>query len=120
MRRRKKQQKKKFRPVRYAPTPVLGAADRHMVSRFSYGTTPELVREVQAAGGGLAWFEQQLATADADAAIGDWWPDLHRDAATLWEAAAGRGPRGLGGDVGLLLPADGAPDDLPAPGAGAE
>jgi uncharacterized protein (DUF1800 family) len=85
VRRRKKKQKKKFRPVRYAQTPVLGAADRHMVSRFSYGTTPELVREVQAAGGGLAWFEQQLATADADAAIGDWWPDLHRDAATLWK-----------------------------------
>ena len=49
MRRRKKKQNKKYRPARYAPTPVLGAADRHVVSRFSYGTTPELVREVQAA-----------------------------------------------------------------------
>lgn len=89
MRRRKKKQNKKYRPVRYAPTPVLGAADRHVVSRFSYGTTPELVREVQAAGGGVAWFEKQLATAysdpAADARIGDWWPDLHLDAPTLWK-----------------------------------
>ncbi len=84
-----RRRKKKFRPVRYAATPVLGAADRHMVARFSYGTTPELVAEVQAAGGGQAWFEQQLRTAystpAADARIGDWWPDLHLDAATLWK-----------------------------------
>ena len=78
----------KYRPARYAPTPVLGAADRHVVSRFSYGTTPELVAEVRAAGGGTAWFDQQLATAydhaDSDAARVDWWPDLHLDAKTLW------------------------------------
>lgn len=79
----------RYRPARYAPTPVLGAADRHVVSRFSYGTTPALVEEVRAAGGGVAWFERQLATAyddpEADARVADWWPDLHLDAATLWQ-----------------------------------
>jgi len=81
--------RKKYRPARYAATPVLSAADRHVVSRFSYGTTPELVAEVRATGGGLAWFDRQLATAyddpAADAALGDWWPDLHLDGATVWK-----------------------------------
>ena len=86
--RRKKKKKKKYRPARYAPTPVLSAADRHVVSRFSYGTTPQLVAEVQAAGGGVAWLDRQIATAyddpAADARLADWWPDLHLDAAVLW------------------------------------
>ena len=80
---------RKYRPARYAATPVLSAADRHVVSRFSYGTTPELVAQVRAAGGGVAWFDQQLATAyddpDGDARLADWWPDLHLDAATVWK-----------------------------------
>lgn len=78
----------RYRPARYASTPVLGAADRHLVSRFSYGTTPELVAQVRRAGGGTAWFEQQLqatrAAAEADARRVDWWPDLHLDPQTLW------------------------------------
>ena len=78
----------RYRPARYAPTPVLPAADRHVISRFSYGTTPELVADVRAAGGGVAWFDRQLQTAydapEVDARAVDWWPDLHLDAKTLW------------------------------------
>lgn len=63
---------------------VLPAAERHLVSRFSYGVTPGLRDEVVAAGGARAWFEAQLAL-PVDAGVADWWPDLHRDAQDLWQ-----------------------------------
>ncbi len=62
-------------PSRVAPTPL-----RHLLSRFSYGVTPELVAEANDAGGGQAWFERQLAPgAIADgraAAMRGWFPYL--------------------------------------------
>ena len=39
---------------------LLSRNDRHLVSRFSYGVTPDLARDVRKAGGAQAWFEQQL------------------------------------------------------------
>lgn len=78
----------KFRPARYTATPVLNGFDRHLVARFSYGHTPQLVAEVTAAGGALPWFEDQLARGLADPGAGDvadWWPDLHLDAKTIWQ-----------------------------------
>jgi uncharacterized protein (DUF1800 family) len=76
-----------YRPGRFPQTPVLKPAARHLVNRFSYGITPQLAAEVRAAGGHLAWFDQQLATAYDGSAdnLCDWWPDLHLDATTLWE-----------------------------------
>lgn len=84
-----------YRPGRFPATQVLDVPARHLVNRFSYGITPELADEVRAAGGHLAWFDQQLATAYDGAAdnLCDWWPDLHLDAATLWKRNAG-GTRG--------------------------
>ena len=88
-----------YRPGRYPATAVLDVQARHLVNRFSYGITPELAAEVRAAGGHLAWFDQQLAAAVAAPAddLGDWWPDLHLDALTLWQRNVS-GARG-GGQV---------------------
>ncbi len=74
-------------PGRYPATPLLSVPARHLVNRFSYGITPELADEVRAAGGHLAWFDQQLETAYDGSAdnLCDWWPDLHLDPATLWQ-----------------------------------
>ena len=73
-----------------APTvQLLSAPDRHLVSRFSYGLTPGLADDVRRAGGGRAWFEQQLSPARVpDRAANDlvnWWPSLRRGAAELWQ-----------------------------------
>ncbi|MEQ4549234.1 MAG: hypothetical protein ABN484_16220, partial [Nocardioides kribbensis] len=39
-----------YRPARFAgDTPLLGARDRHLVTRFSYGLTPALARQVRRA-----------------------------------------------------------------------
>ena len=68
---------------------LLSAPDRHLVSRFSYGITPGLADDVRRAGGGRAWFEQQLTPARVpDRAANDlvnWWPSLRRGAADLWQ-----------------------------------
>lgn len=78
-------QGKKYKPGRYAKTKVLPKQARHLVNRFSFGITPELAADVRKAGGRLAWFDQQLATAYDGSADGwDWWPDLHLDAATIF------------------------------------
>ena len=78
--------RQRFLPGRYARTTVLGTQARHLVNRFSYGITPGLAAEVRAAGGHLAWFDRQLATAYDGSADGlcDWWPDLHLDSQALW------------------------------------
>lgn len=80
--------KSKYRPGRYSATPILDVQARHLVNRFSYGITPELAAEVRSAGGHLAWFDQQLATAYDGSAdnLCDWWPGLHLGAAALWKA----------------------------------
>lgn len=84
-----------YRPGRYPRTPVLREPARHLVNRFSYGITPQLAAEVRAAGGHLAWFDKQLATAYDGSADGlcEWWPDLHRESLDLWNRTSG-GVRG--------------------------
>lgn len=78
-----------YRPRRYrGGPPLLSAADRHLVTRFSGGLTPSLAASVRKAGGGRAWFEQQLLPAritdDRADALKAWWPDLSRDPQSLW------------------------------------
>ncbi len=75
----------------YRDTRVLGAAPLHMANRFAYGYTPQLRREMKAAGGALAWFEGQLrpgriADADADS-MASWFPDRDLSAAEHFELA---------------------------------
>jgi hypothetical protein len=84
----------------YPQTAVLDTQARHLANRFSYGVTPALAAELRAAGGHLAWFDQQLATAYDGSAdnLCDWWPDLHRDALDLYTRSA-NGVRG-GWEVG--------------------
>jgi uncharacterized protein (DUF1800 family) len=72
-----------------AASELLSPADRHLVSRFSYGITPRLARDVRRAGGAQGWFERQLnpkAIADKAAdKTGRWWPSLRRSPAELWQ-----------------------------------
>lgn len=59
---------------------VPSAADRHLLSRFSFGVTPSLVAASEAAGGARRWFGEQLEPADIPDveanALADWWPTL--------------------------------------------
>ncbi len=80
---------KKARSTAYrTKTVVLSTADRHLVGRFSYGITPTLARQVKKAGGGRAWFDQQLAPASIADAYADglksWWPGLANSPQVLW------------------------------------
>jgi uncharacterized protein (DUF1800 family) len=77
-----------YAPGSWPATTVLPDADRHLLSRFSYGVTPALRDEVIAAGGGRAWFEAQVtAPHDAgDLTHLDWWPHLGDDAGQAWAA----------------------------------
>jgi hypothetical protein len=67
---------------------LLSRPDRHLVSRFSYGITPELAQEVRRAGGAERWFERQLnprAIKDKKAdELSHWWPSFHRSPGELW------------------------------------
>ncbi|MGA8256559.1 MAG: DUF1800 family protein, partial [Nocardioides sp.] len=74
-----------YAPGKYSATKVLSASDRHLVSRFSYGLTPQLTAEVLASGGAGAWLQKQVAAADSrsDESLADWWPDLHLDPGQL-------------------------------------
>lgn len=74
---------------RYTRGPrLLRTADRHLVTRFSYGIDRRLAAEVRRAGGGRAWWEKQLRPASIDdsaaAAYDDWWPSLWRSPSDLW------------------------------------
>lgn len=69
---------------------LLPPAQRHLVTRFSYGVDATLAQDVRRAGGAQAWFEQQLTRpgsfADRDAdQVRRWWPDLDRLPAELWQ-----------------------------------
>lgn len=69
-------------------TAALSARDRHFVSRFSFGHTPELAAAVRRAGGGRAWFEDQLSPsriADQTAhKLDDWYPNLWYTPKQIW------------------------------------
>lgn len=60
------------------PSPT--SVDRHLLSRFSYGVTADLIADATAAGGAREWFEQQLdpdsIADDAGDAMQSWWPEL--------------------------------------------
>lgn len=69
-------------------TAVLNPVDRHLVSRFTFGCTPALTRDVRRVGR-TGWFEKQLRPSrvpdpDADA-VRSWWPDLDRAPQELWQ-----------------------------------
>ena len=68
---------------------LLGASERLLVGRFSYGITPALARQVAARGGARAWFEWQLtpgAVRDPDLkGLDDWWPGLRFSGAQAWK-----------------------------------
>jgi hypothetical protein len=75
--------------VPITPGTLLSPADRHLVTRFSYGVDTALADRVNAAGGGSAWFETQLATPGtsdpATDGLRSWWPSLSRPPAELWK-----------------------------------
>ncbi len=79
-----------YKPARYAAEPLLSGRDRHLVSRFSYGITPELAREVRKQGGAARWFERQLdprGIPDRKAqSLRRWWPYLDKGPKALWAA----------------------------------
>jgi hypothetical protein len=68
--------------------PVPARGQRHLLSRFSYGVTPALVREMWRAGGADAWFRQQLRPARIDdrraREMRSWFPYLDRSPGALW------------------------------------
>ncbi len=79
-----------YRPVQYRKAPLLSRADKHLVSRFSYGVTPTLASQVRAAGGAKKWFEDQLKPSSVKdpgvSEIRGWWgPGLKLGAGDLWE-----------------------------------
>ena len=75
-------------------SPVLDRQQRHLVSRFTYGITPGLARQVARAGGARAWFDRELAQPLGDAPAEqclDWWPHLSNSPQRLWsDHVAGR------------------------------
>ncbi|HEX5089942.1 MAG TPA: DUF1800 domain-containing protein [Nocardioides sp.] len=79
-----------YAPRKHKGAPaLLSRADRHLVSRFSYGITPTLAKEVRKAGGAQRWFERQLnpkAIKDKKAdKLAHWWPSFHLSPAVLWQ-----------------------------------
>lgn len=80
-------------PRTYAGGPkLLPAGQRHLVSRFSYGVTPALAKQVRSKGGAKKWFAWQLkGTAISDrthASTKAWWPDLGRGPESLWKRSS--------------------------------
>lgn len=79
---------------------------RHLLSRFSYGVTPALVKQGQAAGGGAAWLDRQLdhrsIPDDAADAMRGWFPYLDKTPGEL-EAEAERPGGRQGWETGVDL-----------------
>ncbi|QYJ03341.1 DUF1800 domain-containing protein [Nocardioides panacisoli] len=68
---------RRYRPRRYRATKIPGSATRHALTRFSYGWTPQLQRQVAKAGGFNRWFDRQLSGSYSDGwyrTTADWWP----------------------------------------------
>lgn len=67
--------------------PVLARDARHLVARFTFGTTPSLVAQVRRAGLD-AWWGQQLRPGRVADPVGDdidtWWPHLELAPQALW------------------------------------
>ena len=68
--------------------PVPSGPDRHILSRFSWGITPQLIKQSNTAGGARAWFESQLDLSsvgpDEVDELADWWPNLGWTPAQKW------------------------------------
>jgi hypothetical protein len=76
-------------PATYDRVKLLPRRDRHLVSRFSYGITPDLAAEVRRRGGAERWFAWQLEPdriPDAAARkLERWWPYLSYGPRRLWQ-----------------------------------
>jgi hypothetical protein len=76
-------------PAAYAGSGLLTGNARHLVTRFSYGLTRSLARDVRRAGSAGAWFEKQLrpgSISDGYAKkVDEWWPELTYSPAKLWQ-----------------------------------
>ena len=70
-----------------AAAPGISSADRHLLSRFSYGVTPALAKSADSRGGAAAWFKAQLnpsVIADPHAApLAGWFPHMWSSAQKL-------------------------------------
>ena len=79
-----------YKAATYAVEPLLRGRDRHLVSRFSYGITPELAKDVRRRGGADAWFEWQLEPDGIPdrhtQSLHRWWPYLAKGPKALWQA----------------------------------
>lgn len=65
--------------------------DRHLLTRFTYGITDDTVAQFERAGGRYEWFEAQVAAATGTPYRGpDWWPDLDRSPASIWQRQVDR------------------------------
>lgn len=73
-----------------ARAPLPPPALRHLLSRFSYGVTPALVKNARELGGADAWFEQQLRPGSVPdgkaAAMRGWFPWLDKTPQQLYRA----------------------------------
>ena len=79
-----------YTPGSYPATTVPSAPMLHLLDRFSYGATPDLVAEATKAGGQQAWFQTQISYGvDATAkSVAQWWPDLNRSPIELFRRNA--------------------------------
>lgn len=83
---------KKAKPKKYRRTKIPSAATLHALQRLTAGYTPELRRQVQAAGGFDAWFSRQLALGYDDgwySATARWWTSVNAAPATIWQRDRG-------------------------------
>jgi hypothetical protein len=70
--------------------PVPSTQTRHLLSRFSYGVTPALVKQSEAHGGAASWLEWQMnpgAVSDSWAdGLYSWFPYLSYTPGKMWQA----------------------------------
>jgi hypothetical protein len=78
-----------YTPVAYTNTPILGAADLHIVKRFTFGYSSALRADIVAVGGITNWLNRQFTmTAVDDSFYGEsatWWTCINASKDTLWQ-----------------------------------
>lgn len=79
----------RYRTRTWAERPLLDTQDRHLASRFSYGITRELARDVRRKGGAREWFAWQLQPSRVPdrthQRTASWWPLLNHGPLALWQ-----------------------------------